>query len=83
MSLRDTLIAIAIAAVWGISFIAIKIGVSEMPALMFSALRFLLASVPAVFFLRPPRTSVKLVVGYGLDYANSFRELPFIGVVKS
>ena len=80
MSLRDTLIAIAIAAVWGISFIAIKIGVSEMPALMFSALRFLLASVPAVFFLRPPRTSVKLVVGYGLAIGVAQFGLLFLAI---
>jgi O-acetylserine/cysteine efflux transporter len=66
MSPRDVLTAIAIAVVWGLTFIAIKIGVGEAPPLALSALRFLFAAVPLVFFVRPPQTSAWLVVLYGL-----------------
>ena len=80
MSLRDMLIAVAVAAVWGISFIAIKWGVEDMPALMFSALRFLLAAVPAVFFVRPPRTSASRVIAYGLAIGVAQFGLLFLAI---
>ena len=80
MSLRDMLLAVAVAAVWGISFIAIKWGVEDMPALMFSALRFALAALPAIFFVRPPRTSAWLVVAYGLAIGVAQFGLLFLAI---
>lgn len=66
MSLRDILIAISVAVVWGLTFIAIKVGVGETSPLMLSALRFAFASVPAVFFVAPPKAPAWKVVLYGL-----------------
>jgi O-acetylserine/cysteine efflux transporter len=63
---RDVLTAIAVAVVWGLTFIAIKIGLGETPPLAFSALRFVFAAVPLVLFVRPPKASPALVVLYGL-----------------
>jgi len=63
---RDMAIAVLIAFLWGMSFIAIKAGVAEAPPLFLTALRFTLAAFPAVLFI--PRPKVKLVdlAGYGL-----------------
>lgn len=66
MTPRDTLAAISVAVVWGLTFIAIKIGVRETSPLMLSALRFAFAAVPAVFFIRPPKAPVWKVALYGL-----------------
>lgn len=66
MTPRDILAAISVAVVWGLVFIAVKIGVGETSPLMLSALRFLFASLPGVFFLAPPRAAVWKVVLYGL-----------------
>ena len=66
MPTRDVLIAIAVAVVWGLVFIAIKIGVGETTPLALSALRFLFAALPLVLFVRPPQASAPLVVLYGL-----------------
>jgi len=63
---RDVLIAIAVAVVWGLTFIAIKIGLGETPPLAFSALRFLFAAVPLILFVRPPKAPAALVVLYGV-----------------
>jgi O-acetylserine/cysteine efflux transporter len=66
MSGRDILAALSVAIVWGLSFIAIKVGVGETSPLMLAALRFLFAAVPMVFFLPPPKAPALSVVLYGL-----------------
>ena len=66
MSARDILAAVSVAIVWGLSFIAIKIGVGETSPLMLAALRFLFAAIPMVFFLAPPKASAWAVALYGL-----------------
>ncbi len=65
MRTRDILAAISVAAVWGVTFLAIKIGVGETPPLMLSALRFAFAAFPGVLFVRPPKASPWLVGLYG------------------
>ena len=52
---RDVGLAVAVAAVWGINFVATRLGLTHEPPLLFNALRFGLAAVPAVFFVRRPR----------------------------
>jgi O-acetylserine/cysteine efflux transporter len=57
MTARDILAALSVAIVWGLTFIAIKIGVGEATPLMLAALRFLFAAIPMVFFLAPPKAA--------------------------
>jgi O-acetylserine/cysteine efflux transporter len=66
MSLRDTLAATSVAVVWGLTFIAIKVGVGEISPLALSALRFLFAAIPCVFFIKPPKAPAWTVALYGL-----------------
>ncbi len=66
MKTRDILTAISVAVVWGLTFIAIKIGVGETTPLALSALRFVFAALPAVFFVPPPKASPWIVALYGL-----------------
>ena len=66
MTPRDILAATSVAVVWGLVFIAIKVGVGETSPLMLSALRFVFASLPAVFFIAPPRAPAWKVALYGL-----------------
>jgi len=66
MSLRDQLLALLIAFIWGLAFLAVKQGVSELPPLMLTALRFFFTAVPAVFFIPPPKTRPVIVIAYGL-----------------
>lgn len=66
MSLRDTLLALVVVVVWGVNFVAIKWGVEEMPPLLLSALRYLAAALPAVFFVRPPKVAFPILLTYGL-----------------
>jgi O-acetylserine/cysteine efflux transporter len=60
------LLALAIVAVWGTNFVVIRAGLDELPPLLFAALRFFLALVPAMFFLPRPRVPLANLAGYGL-----------------
>lgn len=51
---QDSLLALTVIIIWGLNFIAIKLGVNDIPPLLLGTLRFVLASVPAVFFLPKP-----------------------------
>jgi O-acetylserine/cysteine efflux transporter len=64
---RHALLALAIVAVWGTNFAFIRIGLDRLPPLLFAALRFAFAVVPAVFLLRRPRgVAWKNLALYGL-----------------
>jgi len=66
MTPRDTLLALAIVIVWGVNFMAIKWGVAEVPPLLLSALRYVVAVLPAIFFVRRPQVALGLLVAYGV-----------------
>ncbi|MEO6089961.1 MAG: EamA family transporter [Umezawaea sp.] len=66
MKPRHAALAVLVAAIWGVNFVAIKIGLQDFPPLLFSGLRFLVAAVPALFFVGPPRVAWKWVVAVGL-----------------
>ncbi len=80
MSPREYGLALFVAFLWGASFIAIKIGVTDMPPLLFSAARFFFAAVPAVFLLKPPKTPARLVIAYGLAIGVAQFGLLFIAI---
>jgi len=54
MSPRHLLLALGLAAVWGVNFVVIEVGLAHFPPLLLSALRFVVAAVPAIFFFRSP-----------------------------
>ncbi len=66
MNPRDIVLAVSVAVVWGLTFIAIKVGVGETSPLMLSALRFIFAAFPFVLFVKPPKAPASTVVLYGL-----------------
>jgi len=54
--MRHFLLALAVVSVWGTNFVVIKLALGHLPPLLFAALRFTIALIPAMFFL--PRPSV-------------------------
>ena len=52
LPLRHFLLALAVVAVWGTNFVVIRVGLNHLPPLLFATLRFTLALVPMVFFLK-------------------------------
>ena len=54
------------AAVWGTNFVVIKIALAHLPPLLFAALRFTLAFLPAAFFLKRPAVPWTHLAAYGV-----------------
>ncbi|MEE1843350.1 MULTISPECIES: EamA family transporter [unclassified Streptomyces] len=73
-------LAALVAAVWGVNFVVIELGLAHFPPLLFSALRFLVAALPAVFFVGRPKVAWKWIVGVGLALGVAKFGLLFIGM---
>ncbi|MEW2081329.1 EamA family transporter [Streptomyces sp. NPDC005283] len=73
-------LAVLVTAVWGVNFVVIELGLGHFPPLLFSALRFLVAALPAVFFVGRPKVAWKWVVGVGLALGVAKFGLLFIGM---
>jgi O-acetylserine/cysteine efflux transporter len=66
LSPRDLTLALLVVIIWGVNFVAIKWGLAETSPFMLTALRYIGCAVPAVFFIKPPKVSLKLLIAYGL-----------------
>lgn len=60
------LLALAIMAVWGTNFVVIRFGLNHLPPLLFAALRFSIAFLPAALFIRKPDVPLARLASYGL-----------------
>ena len=80
MTPRDILLALAVALVWGMSFVAIRWGVDEVSPLLLTALRYVFAAIPAVFFIKRPQVGWRVLVGYGLAIGVGQFGLLFIAI---
>jgi O-acetylserine/cysteine efflux transporter len=63
---RHFLLALAVVAIWGSNFVVIKIALAHLPPLLFAALRFALALLPAAFFVPRPAASWRNLAAYGV-----------------
>ncbi len=66
MPLRDRLLALLVAVVWGVNFPATAIALEHFPPLMMVALRFTLVAIPALLFVPRPKVPVRWLIGVGL-----------------
>lgn len=63
---RHLLLALAVVAVWGTNFVVIKVALAHLPPLLFGALRFALALLPAVLLLPRPAVPWGNLAAYGV-----------------
>ena len=68
MPLRHRLLAVAVAAIWGVNFLAIHASLAQFPPFFLVALRFLLIAVPTVILVPRPKVSLRWLIGYGLGF---------------
>lgn len=80
MSPRDLVLALLVVTVWGLSFVAIRWGVDEVAPLLMTALRYTLAALPAVFFVRRPNVAWRVLILYGLAIGVGQFGLLFVAV---
>jgi len=72
MPARSVALVVLVAAVWGVNFVVIHVGLDHFPPLLFNALRFSCMAVPAIFLVGRPRIPWRYVLGFGF----------LLGVVK-
>jgi O-acetylserine/cysteine efflux transporter len=77
---RDLLLTLAIVAVWGYTFVPIKVALREVPPFALAAVRFALAALPLVIFIRRPAMPWRYVVGYGVAIGVLQFGLLFLGM---
>jgi len=78
--LRAFLLALAVVAVWGTNFVFIRLGLDTLPPMLFAALRFTLAALPLVFFLKRPAVPWRDLALYGLFIGVGQFGLLFIAI---
>ena len=66
MSRRDNVLAALVATLWGLNFLAIDLGMGDVPPLVFLALRFVAVVLPAVFLVPRPQVSWRVLAAVGL-----------------
>ncbi|MFL9881913.1 EamA family transporter [Paraburkholderia agricolaris] len=76
MSPRDLLLALVVVVAWGVNFVVIKVGLHGVPPMLLGALRFTLAAVPAVFFVKRPQMPWRWLFAYGATI--SFGQFAFL-----
>ena len=60
------LLTVLLTLIWGCNFVVVSTGLSDIPPLLFCTIRFLLASIPAVFLLKKPDIAWHYICLYGL-----------------
>ena len=70
MPTRHRLLAVLVAVMWGLNFIAIDSSLQHFPPFFLVALRFALIAVPTVLFVPWPKVPVRWLVGYGLGFGT-------------
>ncbi|MCJ2096829.1 EamA family transporter [Methylobacterium sp. J-072] len=76
----DICIALVVVTIFGLNFVAIKIALMASPPLLLTGLRFLLAAFPVLLILKPPRTSLRIVVAFGFVLGVVKFGLLFLGM---
>ena len=68
MTKRDFFIAVALMCLWGLNFSVIKLGADQINPILLTALRFISAVIPAIFFIAKPQVKHRYLVAYGLCF---------------
>ena len=66
MKLTDQLLALLVTFIWGTNFVAIEMGLTELPPFLFATLRFVLVVLPLVFFMPKPKVAWRYLIAYGV-----------------
>ncbi|WP_163511651.1 EamA family transporter [Fodinicola acaciae] len=68
MPMRHRLVALSVAVMWGLNFIAIDASLQQFPPMFLVALRFALIAIPTILFVPRPRVRPRWLIGYGVGF---------------
>jgi O-acetylserine/cysteine efflux transporter len=64
--IKDALLAVVVAVIWGMNFVVIDEGLGDLPPLLFVAMRFVVVLIPAVFLVARPNVPWRTLATVGL-----------------
>ena len=70
MPARHAALAVLVAVLWGVNFLAIHASLAHFPPLFLVALRFALIAVPTMLLVPRPRVPVRWLLLYGLGFGT-------------
>ncbi|NLJ79132.1 MAG: EamA family transporter [Tissierellia bacterium] len=65
MNKRDSIFALLVVTIWGANFTVVKLGLDGVPSMLLISLRYTIAAIPAVFFIKRPNVEWKYMILYG------------------
>ncbi len=65
---RDRLLGLTVVLLWGLNFLAIRIGLDHFPPFFFAALRFAVIAIPVLLFVPRPRVKWRWILLYGTGF---------------
>lgn len=80
MSRRDIGLGLIVVVLWGLNFIAIDMGLGNMPPLLLASIRFVVVCLPAIFFLPRPPVPWKWLIALGLTINVGQFAFLFMGI---
>ena len=80
MTWRESLLLIFVTFVWGLNFVVIKLGLSDLPPLLFLALRFFVCALPVFFGVRRPAISLGQILLLGSVFGIGVFGCLFLGI---
>ncbi len=73
-------LAVLVAAIWGLNFVVIEVGLEDFPPLLLSALRYALAALPLLLLGGLPRVPWRWVLAVGAAIGVVKFSLLFVGM---
>jgi drug/metabolite transporter (DMT)-like permease len=70
VTIRDRLLAVLVAVIWGVNFLAIHVGLQYFPPMLLACLRFAVLAVPTVLLVPRPAVPLRWLLGYGLGFGT-------------
>ncbi|MEV0061181.1 EamA family transporter [Nocardia sp. NPDC050718] len=68
MTTRDRLLGLTVVVLWGMNFLAIRIGLDHFPPFFFAALRFAVIAIPVLVFIPRPAVRTRWLLLYGTGF---------------
>ncbi|MGF0314574.1 EamA family transporter [Nocardia fluminea] len=68
MTSRDRLLGLTVVVLWGLNFLAIRVGLDHFPPFFFVALRFAVIAIPVLIFVPRPAVRTRWLLLYGTGF---------------
>ncbi|MCP4923590.1 MAG: EamA family transporter [bacterium] len=82
MSASHVFMALVVTFIWGVNFVAIRVGLDVMPPFLLLTFRFAFAALPLIFFIPRPKASFKTMLGISIFmWVGQFSFL-FLGIYQ-